>query len=83
MKTGFETVTQLGNIRNGNVKDLYVPSVYGVGVFGTKYPSKINGVLTKEYVLWKNMLQRCYSDAYRNKRPTYEGCEVSDNFESY
>ena len=83
LKTGFETVTQLGNIRNGNVKDLYVPSVYGVGVFGTKYPSKINGVLTKEYVLWCNMLQRCYSDTYKKKRPTYEGCEVSDNFKSY
>ena len=83
LKTGFETVTQLGNIRNGNVKDLYVPSVYGVGVFGTKYPSKINGVLTKEYVLWCNMLQRCYSDAYKKKRPTYEGCEVSDKFKSY
>ena len=38
LKTGFETTAQLGDIRNGNVKDPYSPSVCGVGVVGTKYP---------------------------------------------
>ena len=83
LKTGYKTTVYLGNIRNGNVKDPYTPSVYGVGVLGVKYPSKINGVLTKEYILWCNMLQRCYSDSFKKKYPTYEGCEVSDNFKSY
>ena len=83
LKTGFETVVELGNIKKGDVKDPYVPSVFGVGITGTKYSITISGVKTREYALWKNMLQRCYSDAYRKKRPTYEGCEVSDNFKSY
>ena len=83
VNTGFETSAELGNIRNGNVKDPYVPSVHGIGVLGTKYPSRVNGVLTKECALWYSMLQRCYSDAYKKKQPTYEGCEVSDNFKSY
>ena len=83
LKTGFEAVVELGNIRNGGVKDPYSPSVYGVGILGTKYPSKVNGVLTKEYVLWKGMLKRCYSDAYKKRYPTYEGCRVSENFKSY
>ena len=65
------------------LKDPYVPSVCGVGVLGTKYPSKVNGVKTKEYELWHSMLTRCYSDVYKKKRPTYGGCEVSDNFKSY
>ena len=83
INTGFEMVTQLGNIRNGKVKDSYSPSVYGIGVLGAKYQAKINGVITKEYDLWHSMLERCYSDSYKKKYPTYEGCEVSDNFKSY
>ena len=83
LNTGYETSVRLHNIRNGYVKDRYSPSVYGVGVLGTKYPSKVNGVLTKEYDLWHSMLQRCYSDVYKKQKPTYEGCKVSDNFKSY
>ena len=83
LKTGFETVVQLGHIKNGNVKDPYLPSVYSIGVLGTKYPPTISGRNTKEYDLWTSMLERCYSDNFKNKHPTYKDCEVSDNFKSY
>ena len=83
LKTRFEMTVELGSIRKGEVKDRYLPSVYGVGVIGDKYPSKVNGVLTKEYKLWTSMLVRCYSESFKKKRPTYEGCEVSDNFLRY
>ena len=83
INTGFETVARLGDIKNGEVKDPYLPSIYGIGVLGTKYPSRVNDVLTKEYTLWCDMLRRCYSDAYKKKHSTYEGCEVSDKFKSY
>ena len=83
LKTGFETVVQLGHIKNGNVKDPYLPSVYSIGVLGTKYPPTISGRNTKEYDLWTSMLERCYNDSFKKKNPTYEGCEVSDNFKSY
>ena len=83
INTGFETIATLGNIKNGKVKDLYLPSVYGVGIIGTKYPSEVNRVKTKEYVLWQNMFQRCYSDTSKKRNPTYEGCEVSNNFKYF
>ena len=81
--TGYEMVARLNHIRNGEIKDPYTPSVYGVGIIGAKYPVSEGGRDTKEYTLWKNMLKRCYSDAYKKKRPTYECCEVSDNFKNY
>ena len=83
INTGFETSVHLVQVKNGSVKDPYLPSVYGIGITGTKYPTKINGVLTKEYTLWKSMLERCYSDVLKKRCPTYEGCEVSDKFLYY
>ena len=83
LKTGYETVARLDHIKSGEVKDPYSPSVCGVGILGTKYPSTVNSRNTKEYALWHSMLTRCYSDTYKSKYPTYEGCEVSDNFKSY
>ena len=83
INTGYKTSVELGNIRNGGIKDHYAPSVYGVGILGAKYQSTINGVQTKEYGLWCHMLERCYSDSFKKKRPTYEVCEVSNNFKSY
>ena len=83
LNTGFKMVAQLGNIRKGKVKDPYSPSVFGVGITGTKYQPTINGVNTKEYDLWHSMLERCYSYIYKKRQPTYEGCEVSDNFKSF
>ena len=83
LKTGYRKVAEMKEVKSGEIKDPYLPSVYGVGVLGAKYPTRVNGVKTKEYVLWTNMLVRCYSDALKKRRPTYEGCEVSDNFKSY
>ena len=83
LNTGYETITRLDCIKNGEVKDPYVPSTYGVGITGAKYPITVNGVHTKEYDLWNGMLRRCYSDALKKKYPTYIDCEVSDKFKSY
>ena len=83
LKTCYETAVRLDSIKSGSVKDPYLPSVYGVGILGIKYPSKVNGRNTKEYDLWYSMLRRCYSDNFKKRRPTYEGCEVSDKFKSY
>ena len=83
LKTGYRKVAEMKEVRNGNVKDSYSPSVFGVGISGTKYPIRVNDVQTKEYMLWYSMLRRCYNDTYKNKYTTYEGCEVSDKFKSY
>lgn len=83
LNTGYETSVELVQVKRGNVKDRYLPSVYGIGIIGDKYQVSEGGKNTKEYILWCHMLERCYSDSYKKKYPTYEGCEVSDNFKSY
>ena len=83
LNTGFEMFARLGDIRNGEIKDPYLPSVFDVGIVGAKYPSTINGRNTKEYMLWADMLRRCYSETFQKKRPTYKDCEASENFKSY
>lgn len=57
--------------------------IYGVGVNDKKYPAYVNGKPTKEYDLWRHMLQRCYCQKYHTKKPTYVGCSVSEKFRHY
>ena len=83
LTTGYRKVAEMKEVRSGEIKDPYLPSVYGVGVLGAKYPTMVNGVITKEYILWNHMLERCYSNTYQKKHPTYIGCEASENFKSF
>ena len=83
LKTGYETLVRLDHIKSGKVKDPYSLSVCGVGIVGTKYQISEYGRNTKEYVLWKSMLERCYSDCSKKRYPTYEYCKVSENFKYY
>ena len=57
--------------------------VWGVGFNDKTRPANVDGKSVKEYALWQNMLKRCFSEEYQTKRPTYKGCNVSDNFLSY
>ena len=64
--------TQYGNFKKGNVKNPYYPMVYGVGIIGDKYPSKVNNSQTKEYKIWQAMIRRSFDRKYKENRPTYK-----------
>ena len=32
------------------------------------------------YIVWKNMLMRCYSAKYQERKPTYVGCTVTEDW---
>lgn len=58
--------------------------VYGVGVCDEGvYKPYVLGKVTKEYCLWKHMLERCYSEKYHSNHPTYTNCSVSVNFKNF
>ena len=76
-----EVHTTYQNCKSGLVKNPYFKSVYGVAYLGEgDFVTTVNGKPTREYALWKGMLQRCYSDKYHKKQPTYTSCYVCDRW---
>ena len=57
--------------------------VFGAGFNDNTRPANVDGKIVKEYVLWADMLKRCFSEKLQTLRPTYKGCNVSDNFLNY
>ena len=71
--------TTYQNFKKGKIKCPYEPRVYGVGYLGEgKYKMSENGKLKREYIIWRDMLKRCYDPKYQEKYPTYKGCRVED-----
>lgn len=67
--------------------------VFGVGINDADYAvqrnetTEVNGKKKQKlvwrcqyYTTWKSMLQRCYSAKYQERKPTYAGCSVSDEW---
>jgi len=85
--TGYKTITAAGSIIKGLVKDKFATSVCGVGFLGEgDHIPSVNKKVTKQYLTWKNMLERCYVEKCQLRRPTYRGCSVHEdwhNFQSF
>lgn len=59
-------------------------TIHGVGI-NDFYMSTIdeNGKAINEYVIWKSMFTRCYSEAYQSRQPSYKDCYVDEFFHSF
>ena len=65
-------------------KNRITPSVCGVGFIGAgKYEVRIGGVISKQYQVWSAMLARCYNNKVKEKKPTYAGCYVCDEWHDF
>lgn len=55
-------------------------SFHGVGINDADYvvTNFLNGkrIMCPYYMVWANMIKRCYSEASKKERPTYIGCSV-------
>ena len=68
-----------GQIKNPNIKNICEVGYFGVGRYGTKQHRKL-------YVVWTNMIRRCYDEEVREKCPTYKDvtvCEEWHNFQNF
>ncbi len=82
LKTGYETVKPLSDIKNGLVRDRLLPSVFGVGIIGDER-IMVNNRTSPEYKVWNMMLYRCYCTEYHKIRNLYKDCTVSENFKQF
>lgn len=58
--------------------------IRGVGYDSArKHPVKCNGKNTLAYATWHNMMERCYSDSFHEKRPNYIGCSVASEWHDF
>ena len=79
----FEDNTEINGVRydhikNGEVKNPNTPIVYGIGYSSIgKYSQKEH---RSAYRKWQGMLERCYSEKYQIKKPSYIGCSVSEDW---
>lgn len=71
------------NFKSGSIKNPYYPSVYGVGIIGTKYPRSVNCRNIKEYETWRHILRRCYDNELKGRQPTYNDVSCCDEWLRY
>jgi len=87
IETGYVSKASRNQIKNGQVKDRFIPRICGVGfIGGTKHKSKIGKNDNPHYQRWVHMLKRCYCEKTQKRKPSYIGCSVSEewhNFQNY
>lgn len=69
--------------KNGHLSDNYYPSVFGVGYIGDTTVSEGNRKVKASYRTWANIVSRCYNKKYQDKRPTYIGCSMCEEWLCY
>ena len=72
------------HFKDGNVKCPYERRHCGIGYIGEgDYKRWENNKNTRVYNTWNSMLQRCYDEKLHEKRPTYKGCNASEEFHNF
>lgn len=80
-KNKYKTPTTYCNFKRGTISNPYDKALYGVGYLGEgKYTCHENGVLTNHYIIWANILCRCYYEKNRHLNSSYEGCGMVENW---
>ena len=81
--TGTEVEATIDNIRNGRVKDFSKPIIECVGYIGFKKNMSESPSKNKAYIVWRNMLTRCYNKENQKLHPTYSDCYVCKEWHNF
>lgn len=79
-ENGCERVVQYGALSLGNVKNYDKPLVQGFGILDME---KQNVRLMRFYILWCNVLKRCFNKKVKEKYPTYQDVSCTDRWKRF
>lgn len=83
-ENGQSTTVTSQNLRKGQVKNPFHPSVVGVGFNGKgKYKPTVNRKITLAYQTWRDILRRCYCPAQQRRNQSYIGCSVDTSWHNF
>ena len=72
---------QYTDFKTGKIQCPYEPRFCNIGYIGEgKYTSKTHKHI---YDKWRAMIERCYNKKYQEKRPTYVGCIVCEEWHNF
>ena len=72
------------SLLSGCIMNPNTPTVFDIGYLGQgKHVGSIDSKPTREYSLWGRMLERCYSEKYQKRQPTYIGVLVDSRWHSF
>ena len=59
--------------------------VHGFGINDVDSPTRnsITGFVCPYYVRWVGLIQRCYSEVWLKRQPSYEGCSVHEDWKYF
>ena len=82
---GYITNASWGQFCEGNVRNPYDKSIYGIGYLGKgNHKAYINTKkATDQYKTWFSMMNRSYSSKYHEKQPTYKDVTVSEEWHNF
>lgn len=63
-------------------------TIHGVGINDAPYKISVKTSVGKTdicpyYVVWASMLERCFSEKFLKKRPTYRNCTLEESWKSF
>ena len=82
---GYKIKTRYDHFKNREVNNPHDKTVYEIGYLGEGNCDidNIKNTYKKQYVTWKSMIERCYNKKYQERRPTYIGCSVCNEWHNF
>jgi hypothetical protein len=72
------------DVKQGKIKNPYYPKLYNIGYIGEgDYTTIKNKIRSKSYLIWTDMIKRCYDTSIHLTRKSYINCTVDKEWHNF